>query len=230
MKGSATHFVRIVISIGLMAVPVYTQAQDTIRYTGKALSNVDYHHGQLSPAVGVHNIQVMRANREHPEKGDGFGWTYNHAPMLAFWNNTFYLQYLSNPVGEHVPPGQTLLATSKDGYAWSKPVVVFPPYKIPDGTTKEGYPGVAKDLYAVMHQRMGFYASRKNNRLLTLGYYGIALDAKDDPNDGKGIGRVVREINEDGSFGPIFFIRFNSSWNDQKTSYPFYKKSKDKGF
>jgi hypothetical protein len=211
-------------------VPAFAHAQDTVRYTGKTLSNVDYHHGQLSPAMGVHNIQVMRANREHPEKGDGFGWTYNHAPMLAFWNNTFYLQYLSNPVGEHIPPGQTLLLTSKDGYVWSKPVIVFPPFEIPDGTTKEGYPGVAKDLYAVMHQRMGFYVARKSNRLLTLGYYGIALDAKDDPNDGNGIGRMVREIYKDGSFGPIFFIRFNSAWNDRKTSYPLYKKSKDKAF
>lgn len=214
----------------LLFLPACVHAQDTIRYTGRTLSNVDYHHGQLSPVKGVHNIQVMRANREHPEKGDGFGWTYNHAPMLAYWNNTFYLQYLSNPVGEHVPPGQTLLSTSKDGYVWSKPVILFPTYKIPDGTTKEGYPGVAKDLYAVMHQRMGFYVSRKHDRLLTVAYYGIALDAKDDPNDGKGIGRVVREIYKDGTFGPIYFIRFNSRWNDQNAAYPIYKKSKDKGF
>ena len=90
-------------------------AQDTIRYTGKTLVNVDYHHGQLRPAIGVHNIQVFRANREFPEKAGGNSWTYNHAPNLAYWNNTFYFQYLSDPVGEHVPPGQTLLCTSKDG-------------------------------------------------------------------------------------------------------------------
>ncbi|MCK7539934.1 MAG: hypothetical protein MZV63_58030 [Marinilabiliales bacterium] len=53
---------------------------------------------------------MMRASE--CETADGFGWTYNHAPMLACWNNTFYLEYLSNPVGEHVPPGQTLLVTS----------------------------------------------------------------------------------------------------------------------
>src|SRR5688572_4196857 len=110
---------------------VFTHAQDTVRYTGNTLVNVDYHHGQLRPAVGVHNIQVFRANREHPEKAGGNNWTYNHAPMLAYWNNTFYFQYLADPVGEHVPPGQTLLCTSKDGYSWSAPVVIFPPYKIP---------------------------------------------------------------------------------------------------
>src|SRR6187431_1021686 len=85
-----------------------SKAQDTVRYTGNTLVNVDYHHGQLSPAVGVHNIQVFRANREHPEWAGDNNWTYNHAPMLAYWNDRFYLQYLSNPIGEHVPPGQTL--------------------------------------------------------------------------------------------------------------------------
>ena len=45
----------------------FAHSQDTVRYTGNTLVNVDYHHGQLAPAVGVHNIQVFRANREHPE-------------------------------------------------------------------------------------------------------------------------------------------------------------------
>ncbi|WP_420148428.1 six-hairpin glycosidase [Spirosoma sp.] len=206
-----------------------TYAQDTIRYVGTTLSNVDYHHGQLSPAVGVHNIQVFRANREHADLAGGMNWTYNHAPMLAYWNNTYYLQFLSNPVGEHVPPGQTLLLTSKDGYNWTKPAIIFPPYKIPDGWRKEGRPEVAKDLYAVMHQRMGFYVA-KNGRLLTLGFYGIVMGPKDDPNDGNGIGRVVREIYPDGKYGPIYFIRNNASWDKSKSAYPFYTSSKDKGF
>src|SRR6266498_4390063 len=102
-----------------------TNAQDTVRYTGSTLVNVDYHNGQLVPAVGVHNIQVFRANREHPELAGGTNWTYSHQPMLAYWNNQFYLQYLSNPVGEHVPPGRTLLMTSKDGYHWSDPTIIF---------------------------------------------------------------------------------------------------------
>lgn len=204
-------------------------AQDTVRYTGNTVVNVDYHNGELSPAIGVHNQEIFRANREHPELADGFGFTYNHAPMLAYWNNTFYVEYLSDKVGESVPPGQTLLITSKDGQSWSKPTVIFPQYKIPDGTTKENHPGVAKDLYAVMHQRMGFYTS-KSKRLLVLGFYGICLDPHDDPNDGYGIGRVVREVLPSGKFGPIYFIHYNPKWNEANTSYPFYKTSKDKGF
>src|ERR1700754_2811828 len=111
---------KIVLLVSLVSCSLVSFTQDTVRYIGKTLVNIDYHHGQLSPAVGVHNIQTMRANRGNASNS----WTYNHAPMLAYWNNTFYLEYLSNPVGEHVPPGQTLLQTSKDGYAWSKPVIL----------------------------------------------------------------------------------------------------------
>jgi hypothetical protein len=199
--------------------------QDTVRYTGAVLSNVDYHHGQLSPAMGVHNIQTMRANRS--DNNSTTSWTYNHAPMLAYWNNAFYLEYLSNPVGEHIAPGQTLLQVSKDGYRWNEPVVIFPPYKIPDGFVKEGKKDTAKNNYAVMHQRMGFYTS-KNKKLYALAYYGIVLGQKDDPNDGNGIGRVIREIKADGTFGPIYFLRYNHSFNEKNSNYPFYKSSGDK--
>jgi len=206
-----------------------TQAQDTVRYTGKTLVNADYHHGQLTPVVGVHNIQTFRANREHPELAENFGWTYNHAPMLAYWNNRFYVEYLSDKVGESIPPGQTLLQSSKDGYTWTKPDVIFPVYRIPDGTTKEGRADVAKDLDAVMHQRMGFYVSTKNV-FLVLGFYAISFDAKDDPNDGHGIGRAVREIQADGKYGPIYFIHYNPGYSEKNTRYPYYTKSKSKAF
>ena len=199
--------------------------QDTVRYVGSTLSNVDYHHGQLSPAIGVHNIQTMRANRA--DNNNITSWTYNHAPMLAYWNNRFYLEYLSNPVGEHIAPGQTLLQTSADGYSWSAPVVIFPPYKIPDGFKKEGRTEVAQNSFAVMHQRFGFYISKSKN-LYALAYYGIALGKGDDPNDGNGIGRVIREIKTVGTFGPIYFLRYNHSFNEKNTAYPFYKSSGDK--
>ncbi len=201
-------------------------AQDTVRYTGATLANVDYHHGQLAPAVGVHSYQTFRANRSYPSPEKG--WTYNHAPMLAYWNNTFFISYLSNPVGEHIPPGQSLLQTSPDGIHWSEPEVVFPPYPIPDGTAKEGRPGVAANLDAVMHQRMAFHVA-SSGRLLVLGYYGFALDDKDHPNDGKGIGRVVREVYKDGSKGPIYFIRKNKSWK-QPLRHPEFEESSDAGF
>jgi hypothetical protein len=215
--------------LGLMIMSTFSYAQKIPHFTGKELSNPDYHHGQLRPAVGVHNIGVMRANRQLPQTADSLGWTYNHAPMLAYWNDVFFLEYLSDPVGEHIAPGATLLATSRDGYHWSKPKVVFPPYPVPDGTTKEGDTAVARGLLSVNHQRMGFYVS-SDNRLLVLAYIGISLHEKDSPNDGQGIGRVVREIDKDGSWGPIHFIRYNKGWNEKNTDYPFFRKSRDKGF
>jgi hypothetical protein len=205
-------YVRALGIVALFTINMHLPAQDTVRYVGNVLSNVDYHHGQLSPAIGVHNIQTMRANRADT---GATHWTYNHAPMLAYWNNTFYLEYLSDPVGEHEPPGQTLLQSSKDGYTWTYPIVIFPPYKIPDGFVKEGKTDSAKNSFAVMHQRIGFYTS-KTKKLFALAFYGIVLGQKDDPNDGNGIGRVIREIKVDGSLGPIYFLRYNHSFNEKK--------------
>ncbi|WP_205461826.1 exo-alpha-sialidase [Mangrovibacterium lignilyticum] len=211
------------------AVTGLSQAQELPSYTGKTLNNPDYHHGQLAPVLGVHNIETFRANREFPEMADGLGWTYNHAPMIAYWNNTFFLEYLSDPVGEHIAPGATLIQTSKEGSEWTKPEVIFPAYDIPDGFSKEGDTAVARNLQSVNHQRMGFYVS-SNNKLLVLAYMAISLNEKDSPNDGNGIGRVVREIKADGSWGPIYFIRYNHNWNEKNTTLPFYKKSKEKAF
>lgn len=216
-----------VLAAGWLAVSASTD-NDRIFYSGKVLSNPEKHDGQLSPVVGVHNIQLVRANREHPDASNGNGWTYNHQPMMAYWNGQFYYQYLSDPSDEHVPPSQTFLMTSSDGYHWTAPAVVFPVYKVPDGFTKESRPGErAQNLQAIMHQRVGFYVS-KAGRLYTLGNYGVALDKKDDPNDGNGIGRVIREIRKDGSFGPIYFIYYNHGFNAKNTDYPYYTRSRDK--
>ncbi len=213
----------------LLCLSTMLNAQERVHYTGNELSNPAYHDGQLSPVIGVHNIQIMRANREYPHASNGNGWTYNHQPMMAYWNGQFYVHYISDVKHEHVPPSQTMLVTSKNGYSWTNPVVLFPTYNVPEGYTKPNNPHVAKNLQAVMHQRVGFYVS-KSNRLIAMGYYGVALYEKDDPNDGNGIGRVVREIRKDGSFGPIYFIRYNHGFNEKNTNFPFYKSSKDKEF
>lgn len=204
---------------------IYAQtgtAGEPVRYIGGVTIDPSVHEGRLRWAIGTENIQVMRANRKFGGIDTDTGWTYNHAPNLAYWNNKFYLQYLSNPVDEHIAPGQTLLVTSADGRLWSNPVIIFPPYKAPPGVTiPEGYHGY------MMHQRMGFYTA-PNGRLLTLAFYGHT----EDPFQEGGIGRVVREIYKDGSFGPIYFIKYESHalWNASNTSYPFYTTSTDTGF
>lgn len=195
---------------------------EPVRYVGGQTVDPSLHEGRLRYAIGTENRQTLRANRTHPEYAENYGWTYNHASNLCYWQGTFYQQYLSNPVDEHIAPGQTLLLTSKDGRHWSKPEVVFPPYKAPEGVKiKEGYNGY------MMHQRMGFYVA-PDGRLLVLAFYGHT----EDPFGKGGIGRVVREVYKNGTFGPIYFIRYESeaSWNESNTSYPFYKKSTDAGF
>ena len=199
-----------------------------IHYTGKTLSNPNRHDGGLSPVVGVHNIQILRANREHPSASNGNGWTYNHQPMMAYWNDQFYVHYLCDPKDEHVPPSHTLYQTSPDGYTWSNPQILFPEVKVPEGFQKPNRPEKAHNLIAIMHQRIGWYVS-KSGQLWALGNYGVAFDKKDDPNDGNGLGRVIREVKKDGTLGPIFFIYRNACYTSQasKTSqpFPFYTKA-----
>ena len=209
--------------------------------------DLDRHDGGLSPAIGVELIQVMRANRTHPEWAEGFGFTYNHAPMICYWNGKFHVEWLSNTYGEQCPPGHTQVATSTDGRTWSKPQVVFPIYyfDVPPFRNSTSEPGTA-----IMHQRMGFYVA-PNGRLLVLGFYGW-----NNPFGPGGVGRVVREVHKDGSYGPIYFIKYNrhfrqtfardireedSGWSEENTSHPFtpgdapmpvlyYQHSPDAGF
>lgn len=230
MKFSKNTCRKIILSTAFIlccSFTVRTYAQtgtvsEPVRYIGGEIANPNVHDGGLRYFVEVENIQVLRANRTHPQQAEDYGWTYNHAPNLTYWNGAFYLQYLSNPVDEHEDPGHTLLVTSPDGRNWSKPIVAFPHYVAPEGVKiPEGYKGY------MMHQRMGFYTA-PNGRLLTVAFYGHT----ESPFKEGGIGRVVREIYSNGEMGPIYFIRYSShtDWNESNTTYPFYKSSKDKGF
>jgi hypothetical protein len=220
MKISVTLVLLVLLTYG--AFSQTGSINEPVRFVGGTTIDPNVQEGRLRYAIGTESRQVLRANRTNPGLAEGYGWTYNHAPDLCYWNNTFYLEYLSNPVDEHISPGQTLVVTSADGRNWNKPVVVFPPYKAPAGVKiPEGYEGY------MMHQRMGFYIA-PNGRLLVLAFYGHS----EDPFEEGGIGRVVREAYTDGTFGPIYFIRYSShtSWNETNTAYPFYTKSKDRGF
>ena len=193
--------------------------KEPVRYVGSEWADTQYHDGRLRPAVGVQSYEVMHCNRTHPELADGYGWTYNHGPNIAYWKGKFYVHYLSNPVEEHREAGHTLLCHSVDGKNWSFPVVIFPEYYL-DG-----------EDYILMHQRMGFYVA-EDGRLLVLGFYGIPTGGSDSPNTGNGIGRVVREVYPDDTFGPIYFIRYNrhNGFNESNTDYPLYTASSDAGF
>ena len=195
--------------------------RDVVRYTGKTIARPERHDGGLKPVIGVHTIQTMRGAKP---------WTYNHQPMMTCWNGKLYMHYLTDPRHEHEAPGKTMLQTSTDGYTWTEPIELFPEYNVPEGWTKEGKDlPAAHNLKAVMHQRVGWYVA-PNGKLIATGSYGICLTMKDDPNDGNGIGRVVREVRKDGTFGPIYFVYYNHGFSEKNTDYPYYKKCKDKSF
>lgn len=236
------YILTILFSFGLLS-PIAAQQ---VHYSGATLSNPYRHDGGLSPIIGVHNIQIMRADRENPDVARNImPWTYNHQPMMAYWKGRFWVHYLSDPQSEHVPPSQTFLQTSTDGYHWSSPTTLFPDY--------------GNDMMAVMHQRVGWYVSseKTGKKLLAIGSYGLCPTPKSDPNDGNGIGRVVREVKEDGSLGPVFFLYLNKGLTpslsplgetidafiaraekegegeqitEKKIIWPLYTKCKDKKF
>lgn len=207
-------------------------AREPISFCGDEKADIRFFDGALRHLVGAKHYQVIRANREYPESQEDYGWTYNHAPMICFWNNHFFVEYLSNKVSEHVPPSQTLLAWSKDGEEWTKPLVIFPQYILPEGI----YTGPKKELLkkddtAIMHQRMGFYIT-EDCRLFVLGFYGVSPEVHTNPNNGYGIARVVREVYKDFTFSPIYVIRYNEygGFGKEDIKFPFYKGSNDKGF
>jgi len=213
-------------------------AEEPLRYTGKDQPDPAYYDGRLPQAVGVHRYQALRANRSQPPEGGLLGWTYNHAPMLAFWESRFWLEYLSGAREEHAPPGRSLVLSSADGKEWSAPRVVFPEIDLPALTPDPKYfagqpvPAITEGTRAIMHQRMGWYVA-PNGRLLALGFYSYCPNTRWGPNRGQGVGRVVREVKKDGSFGDVHFIRYNrlAGWDEKNTPwFTSYRTSPDAGF
>jgi hypothetical protein len=206
------------------------------QFTGglPSYADTDYHDGRFRPVVGVHNFEVMRCNRTHPELAtekvphypdagfENIGFTYNHQPTICYWQNKFWVIYESGPVHEHQPPCYALITWSEDGRNWHKPQTIFPAGKFRNRKMDN------RLQYSLSHQRMNWYVAL-DGRLIASGFHGMP----DTPNDGKGIGRVVREIKGPGNYGPIYWARYNSyqGYNkDNSPHWPYYKEAPDKGF
>lgn len=205
-----------------------------IRCTHEKLADIRFHDGALPHVIGACNYQVTRSSANPVYAPEKRGFTYNHAPMLAYWNGYFWYEYLAGPKGEHETPSAVFLCRSKDGIHWEAPVEIFgsceicaKPYR---GPGKEMIKGEKVGLVA--HHRMGFFTS-SSNRLLVTTFYGICPNAHINPNNGYGVGRVVREIYADGSLSDVYFLRYNSAGGyDREHADLFspYEESKDIGF
>ena len=203
-----------------------------IAYTGGQAADTRFHDGALPLMAGACHIQVMRANREHPELSQGTDFTYNHAPMLCRWRGWFYLMYLSGPVHEHAGCARAMLTRSRNGFDWETPRLAFPDIAVPPGVYRgKGAQQLAPGARTIVHHRMGFYTA-PNGVLLMMTHHGVTPDIHILPNSGYGMGRVVRRIHEDGSLGAIHVLRVNTQagWTAAHFPYPWFEESGDKAF
>lgn len=176
--------------------------------------------GAFRPVVGVHEHALFRPTRNSaatavPGKGV-LATIFNHAPMLTHWNGKFWVlwhgtAYVGTKPNIEVP---VYLASSDDGRSWTPPVVAFAPKTINGQLTNS-------------HHRMGFYIAT-NGKLLTSTFMGPYP-----PNKGTGgYARIVREVLDANTFGPVYAIRYNTAtgWNATNTGYPHYSSATDAAF
>lgn len=227
------------------------EAHDIIHVRTDRKADVRFTDGALSHTLGVVNVQVVRTCQDPELAPEGLGWTYAHASMITTWQGEYLIQYLANPRSEHEGHGRAFLVRSKDGIHWNKPVEIFPQIDVPSAP----YRGKGREFLksettnAVIHHRMSFYHA-KNGKMLAVTQYGVApldpqfgplppkgsvhsydmVDNLAAPCMGFGVGRVVREIRPDFSFGPIYFVRYDSSGGYTKDNvhvFPFYQEADD---
>ncbi len=197
-------------------------------------ADLRFHDGALPHGKGACCYQAMRAAKDEALSPEGRGFSYNHAAMLTCFCGTFLYEYLAGPKGEHEAPSAVYLMKSADGIHWDKPVEAFPPIEVKTAP----YQGPKKEWLkeetapAIVHHRMGFFTSSKK-RLLMMTFYGLSPDFHTAPNNGWGVGRAVREIYQDLTMSPIYFLRYNlpGGYNrDNTDNFPYYEESGDEGF
>lgn len=219
-------------------------------------ADIRFTDGALPHAMGVTNVQLMRSSQEPSLAPEGLGWTYAHAAMLGYWQGEWMVQYLAGARSEHEGDSRAFLIRSSDGVNYSKPDEIFPAVNVPtafyNGEGKEAFQG-RETTNCIIHHRMAFFHA-SNGRMLAMTHYGIVpMDARLDafppngsvksydmtdimlvmPGSGYGVGRAVREIRSDFSFGPIYFVRYGSSggYTRENTKvFPYFEESDDDGF
>ena len=219
-------------------------------------ADIRFTDGALPHAMGVTNVQIMRSSQDSSLAPEGLGWTYAHAAMLGYWQGEYMVQYLAGARSEHEGDSRAFLIRSRDGVQYSRPVEIFPSITVPTAP----YNGEGKEVFAgrettncIIHHRMAFFKA-SNGRMLAMTHYGVvpmdprlkefpapgtckSYDMTDImlvmPGSGWGVGRAVREIRPDFSFGPIHFLRYGSSGGytrENTKRFPYFEESCDAGF
>lgn len=219
-------------------------------------ADIRFTDGALPHAMGVTNVQIMRSSQDPALAPEGLGWTYAHAAMLGYWQGEWMVQYLAGARSEHEGDSRAFLIRSADGVHFSRPEEIFPALNVPtapyNGEGKEVLQG-KEQTNCIIHHRMAFFRAA-NGRMLAMTHYGIvpmdprlkefpapgtckSYDMTDImlvmPGSGYGVGRAVREIRPDFTFGPIHFLRYGSSngyTRENTKCFPYYEESADAGF
>jgi len=161
-------------------------ALDPVRIKAPELAKLDFsqHTGGLPLVPCVETYSICRANREHLEKAEGLGYTYQHHQDLAIWKGRMYVGWNTCQVDEDTYPSRELISTSEDGQTWTRPVEMFPQ-------------GISTPL------RMYFYLAPNGTMLVIAG---LREDHEALTERRKG-GMVVRQIHPDHSLGKVYTLR-----------------------
>lgn len=140
--------------------------------------------------------------------------TYNHVTMVRYFKGILHVMYATNNENEANPGGYLRYQKSDDiGVSWSLPQTLF---DSPDDITKDyltedgrhnipcGFVVVNNELYAV---------SETNH--MNAGGVGVRTRT--------GVGVMARKINDNGTFGTIYWIENVNGTLTAPTSYPGYQ-------
>jgi hypothetical protein len=182
-------------------------ALDPIRIIAPELAKLDFSQftGGLPVVPGVETYTICPANREHPEKAEGLGYTYQHHQDLAIWKGRMYAGWNTCQVDEDTYPSREMISTSLDGKTWSMPVEMFPQ-------------GISTPL------RMYFYLAPNGTMLVIAG---LREDHEPLTERRKG-GLVVRQIHPDHSLGKVYTLRNVKEAKPHQP--PGFESSPEEGF
>jgi hypothetical protein len=180
---------------------------DPIQIKAPELSTLDFSKwtGGLPIVPGIQTFTICIADREHPEKAEGLGYTYQHHQDIAAWHGRLYVGWNTCKVDEDEWPSREVLSTSVNGMDWSKPVEMFPQ-------------GISTPL------RIYFYLAPNGRMLVIAGL----RENRESLSERRKSGIVVREIFSNHTFGDVYTLR-NAPKPVEKQP-PFFEVSSDKGF